>query len=181
MRSRAVHRHRSARSATAIVIAVVLALMVGTGPAFGHAALIETDPKDGATLDKEPGSVTFKFNQNIGTPAYVVVTAPDGSRVESGAPDVIDESVTEQVETTGLAGEYKASYRVVSADGHPVKGTITYEVTSGEKPDTSADTAAGAEQDQSFWQKYRTQLAIGLAGVILAALLLFWPRRKRHD
>lgn len=168
-------------AAAALLIAAVLALMAGTAPAYGHAALINTDPKDGATLEKEPGSVTFKFNQNIGTPAYVVVTAPDGSRVDSGDPDVIDESVTEQVKTTGLAGEYKASYRVVSADGHPVKGTITYEVTSGEKPDTSTDAASSTDKDQPFWQKYRTQLAIGLAGVILAALLLFWPRRKRHD
>ena len=43
------------------------------------------------------------------------------------------------------AGTYQVAYRVVSADGHPVTGAITFTITGGAPPTpTAAPTAATA-------------------------------------
>lgn len=164
-------------AAIMLVSVTVLTFTAGSDTASAHANLIDTTPEDDSSMSEEPGEVSLTFNQNIGTPAYVVVTAPDGSRIESGDPEVVDEKVTEAVDKSGFAGTYKVSYRVISADGHPVSGTFTYEVTDGDEPATASDDTSSSSQ--SFVKRHRTALAIGLGGIIVAALLLFWPRRKK--
>lgn len=173
---------RSARSAVArpLVVAAVAAaaILLGAPAAVAHAALVSTTPADGAQLGQEPRSVALEFNQTIGTPAYVVVTAPDGSHLQKGDPNVVDEKVTQSVSRSGTAGEYSISYRVVSADGHPVEGTTTYTVESGQDVAAKQSDAQSGDESQSFMERHRTHLLWGVGGIVIAAVLLFWPRRR---
>lgn len=165
----------------AVVVGLVLAVVLVTGrAAHAHASLVATNPSDGATVADEPSQVSLEFNQNVGTPAYVTVKAPDGSRVDAGDPDVVDDTVTQHLEHAGLSGRYTVSYRVVSADGHPVEGTLTYTVESGREGATPAPSQSG-DDSQTFVQQHSTHLLWGLGGVVVAAVLLLWPRRRRHD
>jgi len=47
------------------------------------------------------------------------------------------------------AGEFRAAYRVVSADGHPIEGSITFTVGTPVGPDTTGPVAVAAEPSES--------------------------------
>ena len=157
-------------------IALLVSLVLGSGPAAAHAALVSSDPSDGARLDAAPAKVKLEFSENVATPAYVVITAPNGSRVKTGTPDVLDRTVTARVAAVGIKGTYSMSYRVVSADGHPVEGTTTFEVTLGRtvKQVTPAD-------EGSFVHRHKSHLLWGLLGAVAAVGLLLWPLRGKND
>ena len=92
-------------------------LFVGSGPASAHASLVGSDPKDGAALRAAPTAITFTFNENIGNPAYISVTAPDGSKVKVSGVRAVDNTITGAVASADQKGRYTVAYRVVSADG----------------------------------------------------------------
>ena len=118
------------------------------------------------------------FDEDIDGSAYVVVTAPDGSRVGQGEPQVLGNTVTEPLDAVGLAGTYTLAYRVVSTDGHPVSGELTYTVTAG-TPVEEADTvpAAATDHSSSFWNGHWPHMFIALGGALIAFMIL--PRWRR--
>lgn len=128
------------------------AAVLGTAaPAAAHNALISSDPKDKASLEVGPSSVTLTFDQDVqggqGINTISVVDANGGHYEVPGDPTIKDTQVTAQVNALGKAGEYKIGYRILSADGHPVSGELTFTLTKDGSgtPTTpaSAGTAAG--------------------------------------
>ena len=96
-----------------------------------------------------PGEVVLEFSDDISAPAYVVVTAPDGSRPATG-PAEVDGTVVTQTLTAGTAGTatgpYTIAYRAVSVDGHTITGEIGFEVTGagGQQTPEAGEPATGA-------------------------------------
>lgn len=156
-------------------LALCLLLGHAAAPASAHATLVSSDPQDGASLDSEPRSVSVTFNEDVATPAQLQVTAPDGTGVAEGEPAIDGTTVTQTLRDSGQAGRYTVAYRVVSADGHPVSGELTYEVTSGDRTET-----AEAGDEESFLQRHGLHVAIGVAAVLVAAVLLLWPWIRRR-
>lgn len=163
--------------ALALAAGLVVLLMVMALPAQAHAALVSSNPDADATLADEPTTVRLTFSENVASPAYVVVKAPDGTRLEVGKPQVVDQVVTQKVKSSGYAGNYAISYRVVSADGHPVEGTIGYHVSAGEQAKNSAAPVANG----SFTNRHADHLLWGAAGIVAAGVLLLWPRRRKDE
>lgn len=160
-------------------IALLVSFVLGSTPAYAHAALVSADPADGTRLDAVPKSVTLEFSEDIATPAYVVITAPDGSRVKTGTIDALDKTVTATVAAVDMKGTYVMSYRVVSFDGHPVEGSTTFDVTTGRTVKQVHPVAT-----ESFTRRHRGQLLWGFLGVFLVVGLVLWPlktRRRRND
>ncbi|WP_166389786.1 copper resistance protein CopC [Nocardioides ochotonae] len=135
----------------ALLVALVPGLLLATAlPASAHAALVSSDPADASSVETLPDEVTLEFNESIADPAYVVVTAPDGVRVNSGDAAVAGPQVTQALDAQGLAlpaGTYTLAYRVVSADGHPISGEQTFEVETPTVAD--ADAADAAQTDET--------------------------------
>ncbi len=155
-------------------------LLIGTlGPAAAHAALIGSDPEDGARLPALPEQVTLEFNEPVGASSEVAVTAPDGSTIPVEDVSVLDREVTATVDASTLRGEHVIAYRVVSADGHPVTGQVVVTTTEGESPEQSnAPETTG--QDESFVHRHREHLLWGgLVGVVAVALILLPLLRRR--
>ena len=150
-------------------------LFMGSGPASAHASLVGSDPADGAELAAAPSAITFTFNENIGNPAYIAVTAPNGSKVDVGDVRAIDNKVTAALPAVDQKGRYTASYRVVSADGHPVEGTIHYATTTGR---TVKQVEAPAEK--TFMHRHRAHLFWGILAAAVAIALLLAPLRRRE-
>ena len=165
----------SLRMPAAVLAALFLVLVSTAGPATAHATLVSSNPKDGATLDSEPATVSLTFNEDVSTPAQLQVTAPDGSTLADEDPTVDGTKVTQSIGSAGLAGTYTIAYRVVSADGHPITGELTYDVTSGEQVDEAA-----AKDQESFAERHATHLAVGGAAVVVAVGLLAWPWIRRR-
>lgn len=157
-------------------IALLVSLVLGSAPAIAHAALVSTDPGDGMRLDAVPAKVKLEFSENVASPAFLVITAPDGSQVRIGKVEVLDKTVTATVAPADMKGTYSMSYRVVSADSHPVEGSTTFEVTTGR----TVKHVSSAEKE-SFVHGHQGHLLWGLLGAVVAVGLLLWPLRGKSD
>lgn len=154
----------------------LLCLVLGAGPAAAHASLVGSDPEDGATLATSPTSITLTFTENIGNPAYVALRAPDGTKVTVSDVSAVDAVVTATLQATDQKGRYTASYRVVSADGHPVEGTIRWTTTTGQ-----AVKQVDPPKEKSFVHRHRSHFLWGILAAAVAIALLLAPLRGRDD
>lgn len=133
------------------LIAIVAALLVFV-PAAGvsaHAVLDNSVPASGATLVDSPPQIVLDFDEPVETAlGFIRLFASDGSRI--GLPsiqrDASDDSIVRVDAPTLDDDTYVVTYRVISLDGHPVDGAITFQVGEGEKADVS-DVLAGALGD----------------------------------
>ena len=119
-----------------------LAVIVGlVGPASAHAQLIRTTPTAGQELAVAPTEVTLRFSEGVRpVDGGVRVLAADGTRVD------VDRARTRggvvALPLPELAdGAYVVSWRVVSEDGHPVRGAFTFRVGDGGDQATAAKLA----------------------------------------
>jgi copper transport protein len=164
---------------TASVLLLVASLLPAT-PAQAHAVLMDSAPKAGQQLDASPAEVAVTFNEGVG-PIFFRVLDRTGKDV--GAPGEIRLDGTRMIMPSGSPlpnGSYVMTYRVISADTHPVGATIAFSV--GEPlADPSAMAASTAEAKSGWttavalnrWVLYATMLiAVGSA---LFALLLSAP------
>jgi copper transport protein len=150
-------------------LAAVLVLVLAA-PASAHAVLEASTPGDGAQLDAAPESVRLEFNESVSADlGGLRVYESSGDRVDRGAVRV-DGGVVEVDLREGLGdGAYVATYRVVSADGHPVQGGLVFSVG-----DVEADPALlsqffdeGADRPWQVAGAFLRWLAYG--GTLLAA------------
>ncbi|MEV1129049.1 copper resistance CopC family protein [Agromyces sp. NPDC049794] len=146
------NRLRGALLAGALLAAVTIGL-ADAAPAFAHDELLGSSPEHGEVLDDAPAAIELEFSNDIiemGT-AVIVVDAV-GEELEVEEPVISGRTVTATLPTGVADGEYQARWRAVSADGHPIEGTIDFGVgsdASGEYPvnGDDAEHADDAEHD----------------------------------
>jgi len=127
--------------ATAVVLLCGLAMLLGSGQAFAHTRLTGSDPADGASLASAPERVSLRFNESMQADfSQVSVTGPVGGAWEAGPVTSEGPTASVALRPLGPAGRYEIGYRVVSDDGHPVTGTVTF-VLTGPGPGTVAAVA----------------------------------------
>ncbi|MFC9648724.1 MULTISPECIES: copper resistance protein CopC [unclassified Streptomyces] len=137
------------RVITAGVLACALpgAAVVLAPPAQAHTALASSDPSDKSTLPASPGEIALTFNEKMdGAYARVAVTGPDDRSVASGSATAKGRTVTQRLTAAVPAGRYTVAFRVVSTDGHPVTGSLTYTVTPPPAPAASSDDTAASPE-----------------------------------
>ena len=101
--------------------------VVGAPAASAHAQFIGSSPSDGATLSAVPPEVMLRFSEKIGAQfVTVTVVGEDGSSATSGAPEVSGDRVIQKIDSNIEEGTYRVNYRVISADGHPISGTLGF-------------------------------------------------------
>ncbi|MFI7112029.1 copper resistance protein CopC [Nonomuraea sp. NPDC050227] len=140
-------------------------------PAQAHNVLVGSDPKDGATLSASPARVTLVFDQAVRQGyAQVGVTGADGSSWADGAAEVSAERVSVKVRPLPAGGSYVVGYRILSSDGHPVTGKISFTMAA------SATGVSAGQAEQGDSAEAAEAAANGGAGMavvwIVAALLL---------
>ncbi|GAA4239646.1 copper resistance protein CopC [Actinomadura meridiana] len=131
---------RVARRVAAGALAVGTVLAIFAPPASAHAALTDANPKKDSSI-ASPSQVVLTYSDPIRLPR-VILTDASGKERQVGAPQAVDNKVTQQVGGTLPNGKYTVGWRVVSADGHPVSGTYTFTVTGSS--DAAAQPAAPA-------------------------------------
>ena len=127
----------------ALLIALV-ALAIAAPAASAHATLEGTSPARGAAVKAEPTQVVFRFNEPVeGSFGAVRVFDARGTRVDDGHvahPNGAGEKISVGLRSGLGKGAYAATYRVVSADGHPVSGGIVFDIGApGAVPAQSVD------------------------------------------
>ncbi|GAA0508318.1 copper resistance protein C [Saccharopolyspora subtropica] len=117
----------------AIAALALVALFGGAGTALAHNVLVSSDPPEGAQLAVGPSEVRLTFDQPVRAgEGYntVTVVGPDGMYWTDGQVRVEGTSVIAPVRQLGPAGTYTIGYRILSNDGHPVPGKVTFTLTA---------------------------------------------------
>jgi copper transport protein len=168
-----------------IVAAAACALsLTGAAPALGHAVLERTVPERGADLEVPPEAIELYFNEPVEASFGAVrVYDSSGAQVDDGEllrPGDDSAAIGVGLPSDLPEGTYTATYRVISADSHPISGGFVFSVGDpGEAPAAAVsdllagtdsgpitDTAAGVMR---FVTYAATALVVG--GLLFAALV----------
>ncbi len=119
---------RIVRLLAAILAATVLAVLA-PGPAWAHNSLTGATPAKNATLDESPAGVELAFLQKVDPAALTITVTDAGARAVPAGPARAD-GKTGSIAFTGPLpdGVYTVAYRVVSLDGHAVRGSYRFTV-----------------------------------------------------
>lgn len=152
----------TARPLLVLLIALLLPMQ-----AWAHAQLRGAEPEAGALVDEAPTEIVLTFNEPI-APLQARWFAPDGSAQDaqsraSGNDLVV--TVPDGIEQ----GTQALSWRVVSADGHPVGGTHVFSI--GVETGPPEAQAAPAPWPAAIARGLMTlALAFGVGGLLWQAL-----------
>ncbi|AEV82087.1 copper resistance protein CopC [Actinoplanes sp. SE50] len=176
-----VDRRRGATVLLGLLIGLI-GVLLSAGPASAHAALVSSDPGTGTIVPDAPNKVTLTFSESVQLiSGKIRVVAPDGSRADQGDPAVDGSRVTIPLRSGGARGTYLVTFRVISADSHPVGGTFSYSVGAPSTP-PSADDSANVKVDPVVRTLIPVGKYLGYAGLVLLVgpvlvLALLWPQR----
>ncbi|TGS19364.1 copper resistance protein CopC [Mesorhizobium sp. M2E.F.Ca.ET.209.01.1.1] len=108
-------------------IFVLIAVLILPGRALAHAALVATDPADGAVLAQSPAQFSLTFSEPV-SPLVLTLVRPDGSRLALTSFRLNDRTVEIDNPEVLKSGTHVLSWRVVSVDGHPVGGSALFSI-----------------------------------------------------
>jgi copper transport protein len=116
---------------TLVLALVAAAALTLPAAAWAHAALLKTFPAASAEVDTAPAQLRLVYDEVI-EPRFAVISVTDaaGHQQVDGAvhrspanPYELDAPLKRSAE-----GWYLVFWRVISADGHPVRGAFTYRI-----------------------------------------------------
>ncbi len=167
----------------------LLALLPATAEA--HAVLEGSQPERGEHVRRAPAEVTLRFDEPVEV-AFGAVRVFDaaGRRVDAGStqhPGGHGDQVAVGLRRGLGDGIYTATYRVISADSHPVSGGFVFSVgAGGAQPRLGVDqlietAGAGPVTETAFGlARGLSYLAIALCAGGLAFALAVWRPAAPH-
>jgi methionine-rich copper-binding protein CopC len=108
---------------------VVGLLVMQTAPAEAHAQLISSNPKVSATLYKSPTTVTLTFDDDLidlASANLIQVFNSKNKRIDRAGTKLNGSTMSTALLANLPVGKYRVTYRVLSADGHPVTATYYF-------------------------------------------------------
>jgi copper transport protein len=164
-------------------VAVVVAVLVVAAPAASaHAVLLSTDPSPQTTVKKAPTSVKLAFSESVEVSFGAVrVFDVDATRVDTGTISRAQGNRQVSVPVRDLKdGTYTVTWRVVSADGHPVHGGFTFYVgapSTISAKQVAEDAGAGRVVGWGFGVVRFLWFAalLGLIGAVVVRLWVWTP------
>lgn len=133
------------RGAAIGMLALLLMFALSPAGASAHSALVSAVP--GESSDKAVSEIALTFNEAIDKGSKATVTNEAGEEQPLQGIAVKGQKLTATLETPLQSGTYEVSWRVISADGHPLKGSYSLKVDAPEpmpKPEPSASASAEA-------------------------------------
>ncbi len=163
-----------------IVLAIAAMSGLGAISAQAHSQLVSSTPANGATLASAPAAVIFEFDEPL-LPDLDTVSINDeqGANVYSQKVAPVDNSLTIEWPATLPDGTYQVAYRVVSGDGHPVTGAISFTIGNA-APSSSPVASASTEnsQAQAAMSPWALIAAVVLLAASIAVIYLLVKRRR---
>ena len=149
------------------VLWAAAALLLGpaAGPALAHDALESSAPADGEVLTTAPTEFVLTFGADqlsLGT--ALAVTGPDGTDHAVGPAEVDGAVVTQTVDPPVTAGDYTVQWRSVSADGHPISGTLGFTVQAAVAPSSSTRPTTESSERPASGTASPAPLSAGAGG-----------------
>jgi copper transport protein len=168
-----------------LIALAALTMAVAAGRASAHATLESTTPVQGSALDVAPRQVSLRFSEDVELElGGLRVRDAAGREVQQGTafhPRGDRRSVAVRLRDDVADGAYSTTYRVVSADSHPVSGGFVFAVGElGSMPalpldELLAGESSGPVTSVAFAAAHGVQFAaIALAVGGVALLMLVW-------
>jgi len=122
-------RHAARRVLVVAALAAVLVVLLAS-PAFAHATLETTNPAPGAVLDATPNTITMEFNEPVTVALGGIRLFNQGGDRIATDPPTKPAADTVSTATRGKLpnGSYVVTWRVTSADSHPIQGAFTFQI-----------------------------------------------------
>jgi copper transport protein len=150
-------------------------LLATAAPAWAHATLESTNPPSGGTVKTSPNQITLSFNENVEVSlGSIKLYDSTGKAITTGSPHHFggsDRNVG--VDIPGLAdGAYIVTWRVISADAHPVHGAFTFGVgvaasaSTGDEAAKLLNATSGNSTVGTLFAIARILIFVGLALLI---------------
>ncbi|HEY7440615.1 MAG TPA: copper resistance protein CopC [Acidimicrobiia bacterium] len=160
-------------------------------PASAHATLESTTPVEGSALPagSPPKSITLRFDEGVVVNSDSVQVfdgkghAVNVSDVRQGTPDSVVTASLPHLPN----GTYVVTWRVVSADSHPVQGAFSFGVGAAASSAASAQGLLTAHSDPAVGVAFGAVRALAFLGFLvlvggLAFVCRCWPdARERRD
>ena len=132
----------------AVCVLGVLTASVYSPDAVGHAVLLGSSPQADQVLDEAPQEVVLNFNENVG-PIFIKLLDLSGAEVGSPGDWRVDGNDVHMPLGDLLDdGTYILTYRVISADTHPVGSTLVFAIGEAMK---DASSVALSDQGSTGW------------------------------
>ncbi len=159
-----------------------LLILFPTTHVEAHAYLQSSTPTDGSSVAKMPAEIVLTYNETIKSDfPLITVTNSKGERISTGKTHVSAENdhvVSVQVDSEVKPDVYAAEWRVVSADGHPISGIISFKVgkTNQEIPKTTAE-ASHSEIISTILKDF-LYISFSIVLGVLFVLYVLFPQKK---
>ena len=120
-----------------------LLLVPTSGGVAAHTALVSSNPVAGSTVTVFPKVLQLTFNEELlsiggSRSNYLDLISPDGQRIQLGEMQLVGSVIRAEVlQDVSVNGTYRIEYRVVSGDGHVVRGEVPFSFTSPSSEDTT--------------------------------------------
>jgi copper transport protein len=124
-----------------LFIFMILALLCGAERAFAHASLVASEPADGSVIAAAPASLVLRFDEPVSAAVLRLLDAA-GRQRDDIKVEAQDERITVALPRDLPRGTQVLSWHVVSADGHPVGGSLLFSIGA-----PSGDRAAAPVAD----------------------------------
>jgi copper transport protein len=166
------------RAALVGTLAVLFALLFAS-PAAAHAELVTITPANGAQLTRPPPEVKMTFTESVNLiDGGIRLVDGVGATVPTPDPTVNSRIVTWPMPADLPEGAYVVTWRMVSADGHPVSGASSFGVGTAAPavPGSAADAESPgrvAIGSTAPWPVVIVRLAGYLAFALFAGVVAF--------
>ena len=107
---------------------LLVALAAGPGDAVAHATLLSSVPADSALLSQAPAEVVLRFDEPVAPISLRLIDNAGAALPLEAQARMEGQNVHVPLPTTLKQGTYLLSYRVVSADSHPVVGSLAFSI-----------------------------------------------------
>ena len=114
-----------------VFISCLFSLYLVVPGAQAHSQLVSSFPRENSQLTKAPQYVDLTFNEDLLLITNKVtnkITVTDSKKVtwQKSQLDVKGGKIRAYLKTGLAPGKYTVSYRVVSEDGHPIRGSYSF-------------------------------------------------------
>lgn len=106
-----------------------LAVASTAPPALAHADLVAATPEPGSVVPTSPMEVRLSFSEEV-EPRFsgFEIVGGDGRSLPVGEIAVEGKAMAAPLTETLAPGKYRVDWHVLSADGHSIEGSYSFEV-----------------------------------------------------
>lgn len=178
-------------------IAVAISAVIPSQAAFAHAELETSNPEANSVIGAAPEVVSLTFAEQLmvieGEPEANQAQVTDSSkmRVDNGDFQVNGNVLTVSLKPGLPDDAYTITYRVVSADGHPIEGLVDFEVSAAARSGEATPMVISEAPEATLYEVPAEEeqpangLVVGVSvlvgAVVVAGAMFFVFRRFKAD